>query len=82
MVDNGEMISRAFNCKGMRDHVLNALGNVCYSDVATYNLAYSGWSLMACGFLLFFLSLVKLLDVVAHSAKEGGDKLGFELGGF
>ena len=80
LTDNGHNIANALNCKGMREHFINALGSVCYSKFSTYNIFYVGWLLISCGFLLFMLSLVKLLDVVGHSAK-GGEGLGYELGG-
>lgn len=80
MTSKGHNVARALNCKGMREHFVNALGNVCYNKFSTYNTAYVSWLMIASGVLLFMLSLVKMLDIVKHSA-EGGSQLGFELGG-
>ena len=76
----GNKISQALNCKGMRPHFVNALGHVCYDKFSTYNMAYVGWLMIISGVLLFLLSLVKIVDILTHSI-EGGESLGFELGG-
>jgi hypothetical protein len=80
MTEKGHNVGKALNCKGMREHFINALGSVCYSDFSTYHTFYVAWLLISSGFVLFLLYLVKLLDVVSHSV-EGGEQLGFELGG-
>jgi hypothetical protein len=80
LTERGHKVGKALNCKGVRRHFANALGNVCYNRFTTYHTAYVAWLLIGSGIFLFFLSLVKLLDVVTHSV-DGGDQLGFELGG-
>lgn len=64
----------------MRPHFINTLGHVCYDKFSTYNMAYVGWLMIISGVLLFLLSLVKIVDILSHSI-EGGEQLGFELGG-
>jgi len=79
----GKSVDKIMDCRGLRGPARMAIGNSCFHPNSIYETTYSAFFVIFAGIILFFLTVLRLTEIVKFIADSDGDNQieGMELGG-